>query len=104
MSAEPGGIATAGPPPVLHLETVTKIYDSQPPVNALAGVSFTIAQGELAVIVGPSGSGKSTLLHMMGTLDRPTTGTVRITGIDIGTLPDRELAALRAIRIGFVFQ
>jgi putative ABC transport system ATP-binding protein len=86
------------------LDQVTKHYPSEPPVVALAGVSFAVREGELAAIVGPSGSGKSTLLHLIGTLDRPSTGTVRITGVDISTLSDRELAALRANRIGFVFQ
>jgi putative ABC transport system ATP-binding protein len=89
---------------VLELDDVTKRYQSQPPVTALAGVSFRVMQGELVAILGPSGSGKSTLLHLMGTLDRPSSGTVRITGVDIATLTDRELAALRALRIGFVFQ
>jgi putative ABC transport system ATP-binding protein len=73
-------------------------------VTALRGVSFTVAPGELLGIVGPSGSGKTTLLHLMGTLDRPTSGLVRITGLDVERLSDRELAALRATRIGFVFQ
>jgi putative ABC transport system ATP-binding protein len=90
--------------PVLELRDVTKRYDTQPPVTALAGVSLSIAQGELVAILGPSGSGKSTLLHLMGSLDRPSTGTVRVTGVDIAALTDRELAALRATRIGFVFQ
>jgi putative ABC transport system ATP-binding protein len=90
--------------PVLELEAVTKTYGSEPPVVALDGVSFSVHQGELLAIVGPSGSGKSTLLHLMGTLDRPSTGTVRLTGVDIAGLSDRELAALRATRIGFVFQ
>ena len=90
--------------PVLEVEAVTKIYPSEPPVTALRGVSFALDQGELAAIVGPSGSGKSTLLHLMGTLDRPTTGTVRLTGLDVASMTDRELAALRATRIGFVFQ
>jgi putative ABC transport system ATP-binding protein len=67
-------------------------------------VSLAVRAGELAAIVGPSGSGKSTLLHLMGTLDRPTNGTVRVTGLDIARMTDRELAALRASRIGFVFQ
>ncbi len=93
-----------GAPPVLELESVTKRYDTEPPVVALAGVSFTVRQGELVGVVGPSGSGKSTLLHLMGTLDRPTSGTVRITGLDVARLSDRELAAVRATRIGFVFQ
>ena len=90
--------------PVLELERVTKAYGADPPVVALAGVSFRVNAGELLAIVGPSGSGKSTLLHVMGTLDRPSTGAVQVTGLDIADLSDRELAALRATRIGFVFQ
>src|ERR1700678_2540279 len=89
---------------VLELREVTKEYPGQPPVTALADVTFAVKEGELVAIVGPSGSGKSTLLHMMGTLDRPTNGTVRVTGFDVALLSDRELAALRARRIGFVFQ
>jgi putative ABC transport system ATP-binding protein len=71
-------------------------------VYALRGVTFSVCAGELLAIVGPSGSGKSTLLHLMGTLERPSAGSVRITGF--GKLTDQELAALRATRIGFVFQ
>lgn len=89
---------------VLELEAVTKVYDERPPVHALRGVSLTVNRGELAAIVGPSGSGKSTLLHVMGTLERPSRGTVRISGIDVARLDDRQLAALRARSIGFVFQ
>lgn len=89
---------------VLELERVTKTYGTQPPVHALRGVSFTVRRGELVAIVGPSGSGKSTLLHILGTLDRPSDGTVRIDGEDVATLTDRRLAALRARSIGFVFQ
>jgi putative ABC transport system ATP-binding protein len=89
---------------VLELEAVTKTYGAQPPVPALRAVSMTITQGEFVAIVGPSGSGKTTLLHIMGTLDRPTSGTVRIDGVDIARLDDPELAALRARSIGFVFQ
>jgi putative ABC transport system ATP-binding protein len=89
---------------VLQLEQVTKTYPSQPPVSALRGVSFTVAQGELVAIVGPSGSGKTTLLHVLGTLDRPSSGRVLVTGLDVAHLSDRELATLRATRIGFVFQ
>ena len=90
--------------PVLQLDSVTKIYPGQPPVVALRGVSFSVGEGEFAAIVGPSGSGKTTLLHLMGTLDGPTSGTVRLTGTDVTALQDREVAFLRATRIGFVFQ
>jgi putative ABC transport system ATP-binding protein len=89
---------------VLELVQVTKTYPGSPPVPALRGVSFAVAGGELVAVVGPSGSGKSTLLHLMGTLDKPTTGTVRVTGLDIAGLSDRELSGLRATSIGFVFQ
>jgi putative ABC transport system ATP-binding protein len=89
---------------VLEVDTVTKIYRSQPPVAALRGVSFGVGRGEFVAIVGPSGSGKTTLLHLMGTLDRPTSGAVRVTGTDVAALGDREVAFLRASRIGFVFQ
>jgi len=90
--------------PVLELEQVTKSYPGQPPVVALAGVSFTVQRGELVAVVGPSGSGKSTLLHVMGTLDRPSGGRVRVTGLDVAELADRDLAVVRSTRIGFVFQ
>jgi putative ABC transport system ATP-binding protein len=89
---------------VLELEQVTKVYPGQPPVRALDQASLAVAAGDLTAVVGPSGSGKSTLLHLMGTLDKPTSGTVRITGIDIARMRDRELAGLRAARIGFIFQ
>jgi len=89
---------------VLELAAVTKTYGSEPPVAALRGVSFRVCAGELVAIVGPSGSGKSTLLHLMGTLELPTTGRVSITGVDVAQLSDRQVAALRATRIGFVFQ
>jgi len=91
-------------PPVLQVDAATKIYYSQPPVVALRGVSFSIGQGEFVAIVGPSGSGKTTLLHLMGTLDRPTSGTVRVTGRDVAALSDHAVAFLRATRVGFVFQ
>jgi putative ABC transport system ATP-binding protein len=89
---------------ILELARVTKEYPGPPPVRALDRVSVAVAAGELAAVVGPSGSGKSTLLHLMGTLDRPSTGTVRVTGLDVARLTDREVSALRARRIGFVFQ
>jgi putative ABC transport system ATP-binding protein len=91
-------------PPVLELKAVTKVYPGHPPVHALRGVDLVIRRGELAAVVGPSGSGKSTLLHIMGTLDRPTIGTVRIAGLDVSRLTDRQIAVLRAVSIGFVFQ
>jgi putative ABC transport system ATP-binding protein len=94
----PGGV------PVLELEQVSKMYPGQPPVRALDQASLTVTAGEMAAVTGPSGSGKSTLLHLMGTLDTPTAGTVRITGLDVARMTDRELAGLRASRIGFVFQ
>jgi putative ABC transport system ATP-binding protein len=90
--------------PVLELDQVSKVYPGSPPVTALAGVSLAVASGELVAVVGPSGSGKTTLLHLAGTLDRPTGGTVRVAGLDVAALPDRELAGLRAASIGFVFQ
>jgi putative ABC transport system ATP-binding protein len=96
--------ADGGKPTVLEVDQVTKIYPSQPPVTALNGVSFSVARGELVGILGPSGSGKTTLLQLMGTLDRPTSGHIRLTGLDVERLSDKELAALRATRIGFVFQ
>ena len=83
---------------------MSKVYGAEPPVYALREVSFAVAEGELVAIVGPSGSGKTTLLHVMGTLERPSSGVVSITGLDAAGLADRELATLRATRIGFVFQ
>ena len=90
--------------PVLEVDNVTKSYSGEPPVQALRGVNLAIGQGELVGIVGPSGSGKTTLMQLMGTLDRPTSGRVRITGLDVATMADDDVAYLRATRIGFVFQ
>ena len=88
---------------ILSLHDVRRTY-GQPPVAACAGVSLSIDRGEFVAIVGPSGSGKSTLLNLIGTLDRPTSGTVEIDGIDVSRLSDRRLSGLRAHLIGFVFQ
>ena len=89
---------------VLEVSRVSKTYPSLPPVTALRHVSLTVTAGELVAVVGPSGSGKTTLLHVMGSLDRPSGGTVKITGLDLADLSDRQLATLRAGRVGFVFQ
>jgi len=100
--------AGAGPGPaggpVLEVEQVTKTYPGSPPVHALRGVSLQVAAGELVAVLGPSGSGKTTLLHVSGTLDRASIGSVRLAGLDVAGLGDRELAGLRATQIGFVFQ
>ncbi|MEO3765548.1 ABC transporter ATP-binding protein [Streptomyces sp. B8F3] len=87
---------------MITLTDVTKTYPGE--VTALDRVRLDISRGELLGIVGPSGSGKSTMLHILGTLDKPTSGTVRIDGHDVGALSDAHLSALRARRIGFVFQ
>ena len=97
------GPATA-PHPVAELADVARVYPGNPPVRALDGVNLTIAPGEMVGIVGPSGSGKTTLLNILGTLDRADAGEVRIDGYDVATLSNRQLSALRARRIGFVFQ
>jgi putative ABC transport system ATP-binding protein len=88
-------------PPVLGLVDVVKRYGA---FEALRGVTLCVEQGELVSIVGPSGSGKSTLLQIMGTLDRATSGNVVIDGYDVASASEAELAALRAQRIGFIFQ
>jgi len=89
---------------VLELVDVVKRYPGDPPVEALRGVSLTVREGEMLAILGRSGSGKSTLLHVMGTLDTPDEGIVRVAGYDTSALSDRQLSALRARHIGFVFQ
>jgi len=90
------------PTPVVELRGVGKVYPG--PLPVLTDVDLDVAAGEFVAIVGPSGSGKSTLLHLIGTLDRPSTGTVRLDGVDAAELDDAGLSALRARRIGFVFQ
>ena len=89
---------------VLSVEDVHKQYPTTPPVHALRGVSFKVIENELVSVVGPSGCGKSTLLHLMGTLDRPTSGEVVVAGNRVSDLSDRDLSSIRAHHIGFVFQ
>jgi putative ABC transport system ATP-binding protein len=96
--------ARSARPPVLELDRVSRVYPGQPPVRALDQADLAVTAGELVAVTGPSGSGKSTMLHLMGTLDQPTAGSVRVTGLDVARMRDRELSALRASRIGFVFQ
>lgn len=90
--------------PVLRLRAVRKSYQGTPPVEPVRGVSLDVMPGELAAVTGPSGSGKTTLLHLAAGLERPTAGLVEIAGQDIAALRDRELAGLRAWRVGVVFQ
>ncbi|MFE2266393.1 ABC transporter ATP-binding protein [Streptomyces griseosporeus] len=96
------GALPDGGEPVVEFDSVCKEYPGG--VAALREVSLRIGRGELVGVVGPSGSGKSTLLHLMGSLDRPSAGRVLIDGHDVARLSDREVSALRAGRIGFVFQ
>jgi putative ABC transport system ATP-binding protein len=96
--------ANAAGEAVLALRGVGKRYPGPPPLQVLREVDLTVRAGELLAITGPSGSGKSTLLHLMGTLDRPTSGTVQVGGVDSSGLSDRQLAWLRARSIGLVFQ
>ena len=88
--------------PLVELAGVARTYPGG--VTALRDVDLTVGRGELAAVVGPSGSGKSTMLHLIGTLDRPSAGSVRIGGHDVARLGDREVSGLRAREIGFVFQ
>src|SRR4030095_5078179 len=89
---------------VIRLRDVVKEYPGDPPTRVLHGVDLVVRPRELLAVVGPSGSGKSTLLHIVGTLDRPTAGDVHIAGHDVARLTDKQLSALRASEIGFVFQ
>jgi putative ABC transport system ATP-binding protein len=100
------GRAIAAPPgpPALSLCDVRKVYPGSPPVESVRGVTLQVCPGELVALVGPSGSGKTTLLHLAAGLERPTSGSVAIAGQDLGVLSDREMAGLRAHRVGVVFQ
>jgi putative ABC transport system ATP-binding protein len=100
----PHGDAAAAGATVLELRGVAKRYPGPPALEVLREVDLTVTAGEMLAIIGPSGSGKSTLLHLMGTLDRPSRGTVAVGGVDISGLSDRQLAGLRARTIGLVFQ
>ena len=99
-----GGDPPETPRGALEFAAAGKQHPGSPPVTALRSVTLAIAEGEFAAVVGPSGSGKSTLLALAGTLERPSSGEVRIGGTAVGHLADHELAAVRAHRIGFVFQ
>jgi putative ABC transport system ATP-binding protein len=89
---------------VLELIDVRKVYPGIPPVESLRGVTFTVRSGELVAVLGPSGSGKTTLLNLAAGLDRPSSGSVRITGRPVEKLRDRQLSGVRAHRLGVVFQ
>ena len=91
-------------PPVIRLSAVAYTYRGPPPVRALKPLDLVINRGEHVAVTGPSGSGKSTLLNLVGLLDRPTEGVIQIDGMDVGAAPERDRAAVRAHRIGFVFQ
>lgn len=89
----------------LRIDNISKVFDSVAgKVIALRKVSFTVKKGEFVAIVGPSGSGKSTLLNMIGALDRPTLGKVYVDGVDVSSLRDSEIALIRNLKIGFIFQ
>jgi putative ABC transport system ATP-binding protein len=101
-AAAAGGGPAGGP--VLALRGVGKHYPGPPRLEVLRDVDLTVTAGEMLAIIGPSGSGKSTLLHLLGTLDRPSTGTIQVGGVEVGGLSDRQLAGLRARTVGLVFQ
>ncbi|MEU3601644.1 ABC transporter ATP-binding protein [Streptomyces sp. NPDC006798] len=102
MTTAPAPRPAPLPAPLVELRDVSKTYPGR--VTAVDGVNLAVGYGELVAVVGRSGSGKSTLLHLMGTLDRPSAGRITVDGHDMARLSDRELSALRAQRVGFVFQ
>ncbi|EWM13266.1 ABC transporter ATP-binding protein [Kutzneria sp. 744] len=89
---------------VIKLDAVSRVFPADPPVEALSDVHLSVARGEYVSIVGASGSGKSTLLNTLGLLDRPTSGSYQLDGVETAGLSDRERTSLRGSRIGFVFQ
>jgi len=105
MAAEVGSAATRTGTSAVEVRGLTKVFGSgETRVEALRGVDLDVREGEFLAVMGPSGSGKSTLLHLVGGLDRPTSGTVRVAGDDLFTMEDDALTLLRRRRIGFVFQ
>jgi ABC-type lipoprotein export system ATPase subunit len=91
-------------PPAVSCRAVAKIYEGAEPVVALNGVDLEVPSGQFLAVVGPSGGGKSTLLHLLGGIDRPTSGTITVGGRDIGSLSERELTLYRRREVGMVFQ
>lgn len=89
---------------MIRVSRVSKYYQGKRGVTALHEVDLEIARGEMVAIVGASGSGKSTLLNLMGTLDRPTSGSIEIDGVALSGIPDHQLTRIRRDKIGFIFQ
>lgn len=100
--AEGGG--TAADEPLLRLRGIRKTYGERVVTEVLKGIDLDLGAGESCALTGPSGSGKTTLLNLVGLLDRPTGGEIRLAGAEVGSLPDDERTTLRATRLGFVFQ
>jgi putative ABC transport system ATP-binding protein len=91
--------------PVLQIQNLTKTYMlGKRPVTALSNLNLTINTGEFAAIMGPSGSGKTTLLNIMGCIDKPTSGTIQLDGIDVSSMPENQLYKIRRDKMGFIFQ